>query len=214
MIDLFKPEQLEHQYFGTINGKSGPLKTRDGNAAGLLDIIEIVNDTARERVASSGKELPRETIEMIAMAALKFNDLVHDVKSDYIFDANQVVQFEGRTGPYILYTAVRLNAILKKALSNPCKITELDADERNLLLIILDFERSILSAFARRETDILANYAYDLCQLANTFYHNCPILRDDVDPEIRNRRLKIAARAYQTLSTAIDLMGLKIPPEM
>ena len=84
-IELFKPEQLEHQYFGTINGKNGPLKTRDGNAAGLLDIIEIVNDAARERVAVSGKDLPKETIEMIAMAALKFNDLMHDVKSDYIF---------------------------------------------------------------------------------------------------------------------------------
>jgi arginyl-tRNA synthetase len=213
-VGLFKSEQLEHQYFGTINGKNGPLKTRDGNAAGLLDIIEIVNDAARKRVAESGKELPDKTIEMIAMAALKFNDLVHDVKSDYIFDADQVVQFEGHTGPYILYTAVRLNAILKKAEFKPGKITELNIDERNLLLMILDFERSVQSAFDRRETDILANYAYDLCQLANTFYHNCPILRDDIDLETRNRRLQIASIAYKTLSTAIDLMGLKVPSEM
>lgn len=214
MIDLFKPEQLEHQYFGTINGKNGPLKTRDGNAAGLLDIIEIVNDAARKRVTESGKELPKETIDMIAIAALKFNDLMHDVKSDYVFDAEQVVQFEGRTGPYILYTAVRLNAILKKAQLKPCKVTKMDTDERNLLLMILDFERCILSAFYRRETDILANYAYDLCQLINTFYHTCPILRDDVDTKDRERRLQIADKAYKTLSTAIDLMGLKIPAEM
>lgn len=216
MIDLFKPEQLEHQYFGTINGKNGPLKTRDGNAAGLLDIIEIVNDAARERVASSEKDLPNETIEMIAMAALKFNDLVHDVKSDYIFDADQVVQFEGRTGPYILYTAVRLNSVLKKAQPKQelCKIKELNTDERNLLLGILDFERSVLSAFDRRATDILANYTYDLCQLVNTFYHNCPILRDDIDLETRERRLQIATKAFETLSNSIDLMGLKIPSEM
>lgn len=215
MINLFSPEQLEHQYFGTINGKNGPLKTRDGNAAGLLDIIEIVNDAARKRVTESGKELPNETIDMIAMAALKFNDLMHDVKSDYIFDAEQVVQFEGRTGPYILYTAVRLNAILKKAQLKPCDvITKLDTDERNLLLMVLDLDRCILSAFYRRETDILANYAYDLCQLINTFYHNCPILRDDIDTETRQRRLEIADKAYKTLSTAIDLMGLKIPAEM
>lgn len=215
MINLFGPEQLEHQYFGTINGKNGPLKTRDGNAAGLLDIIEIVNDAARKRVTESGKELPNETIDMIAIAALKFNDLMHDVKSDYVFDAEQVVQFEGRTGPYILYTAVRLNAILKKAQLKPCDtITKLDTDERNLLLMVLDLERCILSAFYRRETDILANYAYDLCQLINTFYHNCPILRDDIDTETRQRRLEIADKAYKTLSTAIDLMGLKIPAEM
>lgn len=219
MIDLFKPEQLEHQYFGTINGKNGPLKTRDGNAAGLLDIIEIVNDAARERVTESGKDLPNETIEMIAMAALKFNDLIHDVKSDYIFDADTVVQFEGRTGPYILYTAVRLNSILQKSKGQITKRKDTDniilnTDERNLLLGVLDFERCIQSAFDKRATDILANYAYDLCQLINTFYHNCPILRDDIDKETRNRRLQIIETAYQTLSTAIDLMGLSVPPEM
>lgn len=217
-IELFKPEQLEHQYFGTINGKNGPLKTRDGNAAGLLDIIEIVNDAARERVAVSGKDLPKETIEMIAMAALKFNDLMHDVKSDYIFDADGVVQFEGRTGPYILYTAVRLNSILQKGkehiANNKTEICNLDEAERNLLLGILDFDRSVQAAFDKRATDIIANYAYDLCQLSNTFYHNCPILREDVNPALRARRLQIAAKAYQTLSTAIDLMGLSVPPEM
>jgi arginyl-tRNA synthetase len=218
MLGLFSMDSFEHLYFGTINGPGGtPFKTRDGNAAGLLDIIKLVNDAARARVAESGKKLDAETTDMIALAALKFNDLLHDVRSDYIFDPDAVTSFEGRTGPYILYTAVRLNSVLTKAgrvdaaiPSNP----DLSAEERNLLIGILDFERTIHSVFDNRATDILANYAYDLCQLANTFYHNCPILRDDVDADTQSKRLQIVRLAFGTLSTAINLMGLKIPTEM
>ena len=90
----------------------------------------------------------------------------------------------------------------------------LHTDERDLLLGILDFERTVQSAFDKRAPDILANYTYDLCQLANTFYHNCPILREDVDAQTREHRLQIVAKARDTLSTAIDLMGLKVPEEM
>ena len=94
------------------------------------------------------------------------------------------------------------------------KIGELNTDERNLLIEILDFERTINSAFDNRATDMIANYAYDLCQLINTFYHNCPILRDDVAPETKAQRLHIVKIARDTLAKTIDLMGLKIPNEM
>ncbi|MCL2331218.1 MAG: arginine--tRNA ligase [Proteobacteria bacterium] len=234
MLDLFSPEKLEHMTHGTVNGPDGkPFKTRDGNVAGLLDIIQMVNDAAAARVKESGKNLPPETIEMIALAALKFNDLMHDVKSDYIFDPDAVTQFEGRTGPYILYTAVRLNSVLKKADERasppsgggvPAKggrggassdlTVSLHPEERALLLSLLDFERIVNMAFERRATDLLANYTYDLCQSVNTFYHNCPILRDDVPADVRAHRLNMVRQSVMTLSTAIDLMGLKIPDEM
>lgn len=218
MLDLFPVENLEHLYFGTINAPGGqPFKTRDGNAAGLLDIIEMVQDAVRRRCADSGKNLDNQTIESIALAALKFTDLMHDVKSDYIFDPAAVTSFEGRTGPYILYTAVRLNSVLKRAGMTDINATlssELSTDERNLIIEILDFERTVRSAFDNRATDQLANYAYDLCQLINTFYHNCPILRDDIAPETRNMRLYIARTAHETLERTISLMGLRIPTEM
>ncbi|MDE5615268.1 MAG: arginine--tRNA ligase [Alphaproteobacteria bacterium] len=218
MLDLFPVENLEHLYFGTINGPGGqPFKTRDGNAAGLLDIIEMVRDAVRRRCEDAGKTLDEDTIDAIALAALKFTDLMHDVKSDYIFDPAAVTSFEGRTGPYILYTAVRLNSVLKRA-NAPQSTTqmpaELCADERNLIMSILDFERSVRGAFENRATDQLANYAYDLCQLINTFYHNCPILRDDVPADIRNARLYIARAAQDALGQAIALMGLRTPAEM
>ncbi|MBD5400691.1 arginine--tRNA ligase [bacterium] len=218
MLDLFPTENLEHLYFGTINGPGGqPFKTRDGNAAGLLDIIEMVEDAVRTRTADAGKELDDDTVKSIALAALKFTDLMHDVKSDYIFDPAAVTSFEGRTGPYILYTAVRLGNVLRRAgdiaPTTPMPAT-LGTDERNLMIEILDFERTIHNTFETRSPDILANYTYDLCQLINTFYHNCPILRDDVPADVRAGRLYIAHAAYAALARAIDLMGLRIPKEM
>jgi len=214
---------LFHIGFGTITGPNGkPFKTRDGAVPSLNDMVDMVEGAVRARVVESGKNLPDETVEMIALAALKFNDLMHDVKSDYIFDADAVTQFEGRTGPYILYTAVRLKSVDRKAKSEGNKTpalcdlqpATLSNDERNLLLTLLDFDRAINAAFDKRATDILANYTYDLCQDINTFYHNCPILRDDVDAATRAHRLGIVRAALDTLSHAIDLMGLKIPEEM
>ena len=210
---------LQHIGFGTITGADGkPFKTRDGSVPSLDDMVDMVAESVRKRAAESGKELPNETIEMIALAALKFNDLMHDVKSDYMFDPDAVTQFEGRTGPYILYTAVRLNSVVKKAecmgvvaMENNCA---LDAEERNLLLRLMDFGRVLENAFARRATDLLANYTYDLAQDINTFYHHCPILRDDVPDTVKQGRLHIVNIARQTLLNAIDLMGLRVPDAM
>lgn len=214
--EIFDYNNLEHIGYGTINGRDGkPFKTRDGNAAGLDDIIDAVNIAVRERVSESGKTLDEDTIRAIALAAVKFNDLMHDVRSDYIFDPASVTSFEGRTGPYILYTAVRLNSVLKRATFDAnSAYMPVNADERNLLIGILDFERTVHSAFENRATDMIANYAYDLCQLINTFYHNCPILREDIPSDIRAGRLHIAQIARDTLSKTIDLMGLTIPNEM
>lgn len=216
LSDIFNYENLEHIGYGTINGRDGkPFKTRDGNAAGLDDIIDAVNDAVNTRVSESGKQLSNDTIKSIALAAVKFNDLMHDVRSDYVFDPSAVTSFEGRTGPYILYTAVRLNSVMKRATFDAnTSYIPMTLDERNLMIGILDFERTIHSAFENRATDMVANYAYDLCQLINTFYHNCPILRDDIPEPIRAGRLHIVQTAYKTLAQTIELMGLNIPNEM
>ncbi len=216
MSGIVDYNRFEHIGYGTINGADGrPFKTRDGNAAGLDDILDIATDAVRKRVADAGKELDDETVKQIALAAVKFNDLLHDVRSDYVFDPASITSFEGRTGPYILYTAVRLNSVLSRAGDiTPKMPSEINVDERNLLIEILDFERTVQTAFDNRATDLVANYAYDLCQLINTFYHNCPILRDDVTADTRAGRLWIVRRARDTLAAAIDLMGLQIPRAM
>lgn len=215
MADLTNAN-LSHTGFGAITGPDGkPFKTRDGGVAELVDILDAARDAVATRVADAGKTLTPDTIDAIALAAVKFNDLIHDVRADYVFDPAQITSFEGRTGPYILYTAVRLNSVLRRA-GDVADVAhhEMGADERNLMIAILDFERTVQTAFENRAPDMIANYAYDLCQLVNTFYHNCPILRDDVDDATRAGRLHIARVARDTLATAIDLMGLKIPNEM
>lgn len=210
---------LQHIGFGTITGADGkPFKTRDGDVPSLHQMVDMVADSVRARAEESGKKLSDETVEMIALAALKFNDLMHDVKSDYVFDVDSVTQFEGRTGPYILYTAVRLNAVTNKAsdlgvIASAAR-AELEPAERNLLLRLMDFERVLENAFARRATDLLANYTYDLAQDINTFYHHCPILREDVPSDVRATRLYIVNMARETLLRAIDLMGLRVPETM
>lgn len=209
--------KLIHVGFGTITGKDGkPFKTRDGGTVSLSDILDMSETAVRERVAESQKQLDDKTIKQIALAAVKFNDLIHDVKSDYIFDVKSITSFEGRTGPYVLYTAVRMQSVLQRANINISKPESyiLSNDERNLLIQIMDFEHMILSAFENRAPDMLANYTYDLCQLINNFYHNCPILRDDIDAKTKAGRLYISKIAFDTLATAIDLMGLQIPNEM
>ena len=216
MSGIYPYDKFEHIGYGTINGADGkPFKTRDGNAAGLDDILDIANDAVRARIAEFDKKLDDDTIQTIALAAVKFNDLLHDVKSDYVFDPKQITSFEGRTGPYILYTAVRLNSVLRRAgnFDTPQTAT-LGADERNLVMELLDFDRTVQSAFDSRATDLVANYAYDVCQLVNTFYHNCPILREDVDAKTRNMRLALVKIAVDVLGKTLDLMGLKIPAEM
>lgn len=218
MMGLFPSENLEHLYFGTINGPGGKaFKTRDGNVAGLLDIIEMVNDAVQDHVSESGKELDSKTIKQISLAALKFNDLMHDLKSDYIFDPKIITSFEGKTGPYILYTAVRLNSVLKKSENTKSEIgnvIEINTDERNLLISLMEFPRVIKNIFNNRTPDLLANYTYDLCGLVNTFYHNCPILKDDIDEQTRAKRLKTTKLATKTLNQLISMMGLEIPSKM
>ncbi len=216
LAGLFDTKNLEHIGYGTINGSDGkPFKTRDGNAADLDDIIQVAKDAVNTRVSENNKQLNTETIDNIAIAALKFNDLMHDLRSDYIFDPDAVTSFEGRTGPYVLYTAVRLNSVLNRATTKG-KIVDknINSDERNLLLAIMDFDKTIETAYENRATDLIANYAYNLCQLINSFYHECPILRDDINEQTKQTRLYIAKLARDTLVTATDLMGLQIPDKM
>lgn len=217
MSGIYPYDKFEHIGYGTINGEDGkPFKTRDGNAAGLDDILDSANDAVMARIAETGKKLDTDTIQMIALAAVKFNDLLHDVRADYIFDPAQITSFEGRTGPYVLYTAVRLNSVLRRAgeFGKSQNAVEMNPDERNLIMELLDFDRTVQSAFESRATDLVANYAYDLCQLINTFYHNCPILREDVPTDIRTMRINLVQIATRVLTRTVDLMGLKIPKEM
>jgi arginyl-tRNA synthetase len=208
-MEMFPYGTRIHMPIGMITGKDGKIfKTRNGGNVTLIDMIDMVDEAVRERVKSTNKNLDEETMHMIALSALKFNDFMHDLRSMYAFDPEEITAFEGRTGPYILYTAVRLNSALAKSDAAAGKITAIENDyERDLLLKILDFPRMIVTAFEKRAMDILANYTYDLAGLANVFYHHCSIKGDA-------NRTAIARLTFKTLTTCIELMGLTVPQEM
>ncbi len=220
-IGLISTDKLKHCAFGSINGANGkPFATRDGNVPSLQGIIQMVDEAVQTRVDEAGKNLDKDTIHKIAVSALKFNDLIHEVKSNYIFDLDSLTSFEGRTGPYILYTSVRLNSILKRATNQPYQQNSDSWDgkisiyERDLMLTILNFQKTIYRAFDNIAPDVLANYIYDVATKINLFYHNSPVLRDDIPNNLFAFRLDLIQKSKIILDTAIGLLGIGIPDEM
>ncbi|MFN7038726.1 MAG: arginine--tRNA ligase [Alphaproteobacteria bacterium] len=215
--------KLEHLGFGTINGLDNkPFKTRDGSAMRLSELINMVIDKARERITQEniGTELSndeKETIiHSVAIATIKFADLSTELTADYIFDVDKFTSFQGRTGPYILYSAVRVKSILAKAKDRglvPDKIILKDEFEVELALKIIQFPNIIKSTYDNRAPHILCDYVYTLAQTFSTFYQNCPILKEE-NKELAASRLGLATITLRYFEQILYLLGIKIPNRM
>lgn len=215
---------LEHAGFGTMNGKDGkPFKTRAGGVMRLKDLMQLVTDKAFERmaeikVAQDYAEAERRTIaEMVGMAALKYADLMNDRMRDYVFDLDRFSSFEGRTGPYILYTIVRTKSILRKADAQRLAagtILPASSDfERDVLLHLTTLPDAIALAFATRAPNVLAEHAYTLAAAFNRFYHEHHILRE-LDAERQASWLRVADVSARALELAFNLLGICVPERM
>ena len=164
---------LEHIGFGTINGKDGkPFKTRSGETLKLAGLIEDVKETFLN-LKESNKDMSSEDIDKIVNAIIKFADLQNNLEKNYIFDIEKFASVVGKTGPYILYTYLRINKILE---DTPVKASLSDSIyneyDRNLRLKLLELQNSIDLAVAERRPHYIADYVYNLCVLANNFYQN------------------------------------------
>ncbi|MDR0319402.1 MAG: arginine--tRNA ligase [Rickettsiales bacterium] len=206
--------KLTHLGYGTVNGSDGkPFKTRDGGTPSIRGIVEMTVQAVQKRVQESGKDISAGDMRKIAVSALKFNDLAHGMMDNYVFEPAVLTSFEGRTGAGVLYTAVRLLAIQAKAGEDFSKCEFGDkidgAGERALIMMLNDFDRTVSKAAETYQTELLANYAYDLAQAVNNYYHNYPILKSD-DPH----RKAVVAISLRVLTVAIDLLGMQIPSEM
>src|SRR5665811_448582 len=180
---------LEHVAFGTMNGTDGkPFKTRAGGILKLKDLIGLVTDAAiarlaEARIAETYSSEERAVIaKAVGIAALKFGDLSNHRTSNYIFDLDRFSSFEGRTGPYLLYGAVRIRSILRNAAERgffPGPILEPATDvERNLMLFVARLPDSLARAAELRAPNHIAEFAYDLAVRFNRFYEHCHILRE------------------------------------
>jgi arginyl-tRNA synthetase len=215
---------LEHINFGTMNGKDGkPFRTRTGGVMKLKDLIELVTAKALERmneinISRDYSEAERADIaQKVGIAALKFADLSNHYSKDYIFDLDRFSSFEGRTGPYLLYTAVRIKSILRTAaeqgLGSGPLLPPGDAIERELLLKLVELPERVSFAFEQRAPNHLCEYVYTLATAYNRFYHEHHIIQEE-DPARQAAWLGLSQVTLRTLTLALDLLGIEAPERM
>ncbi len=212
-MDLF------HLGFGTMNGKDGqPYKTRSGGVMRLESLINEVNEAVFEKMKDNpeiSEEEARNTSKIIALAALKYGDLSNQATKDYIFDISRFIEFEGNTGPYILYTIVRIKSILNKANEKPNgKILFTgEPSEKALMLELAKFNDVIENVYNELAPHKLCAYIYDLANAFNGFYHGVKILSEP-DEIKKQSYLSLLDLTKKVLEQSIDLLGFEAPERM
>ncbi len=209
--------QLEHMGFGTMNGADGrPFKTRDGGTVKLIDLLDEAEERAYSLVKSKNPDLAEDELRSIARAvgngAVKYADLSKHRTSDYSFNFELMLSFEGNTAPYLLYAYTRVASIFRKLGQGIESIggqISLQAEQEQALGGKLSQFGELLNSVADKGTPhLLCNYLYDLAGLFSSFYENCPILSSE-DGAVRNSRLRLAALTGRTLKQGLELLGLQ-----
>mgnify|MGYP005758756309 FL=1 len=222
---LVEPEtSLRHIGFGTVNGSDGkPFKTRQGGVPRLENLIEEIDDEMYHKIRESRRELSdeeaRKTADIVGLAALKYGDLSNQAAKDYVFDVDRFTSFEGDTGPYILYTIVRIKSILEKYVQQGGSLEGLsilpaqNPDEKALMLEISGFQSMIAGAEKELAPNRVCAYIYDLSNAFNRFYHETKIIAE----ENETRKAGLIALLMLTkgvLEDCIDLLGFGAPDRM
>ena len=201
--------------FGTMNGKDGkPFKTREGGVMRLADLINLIKEAGKEKLKGN-KNIAEEDVEEISskvgLAALKYGDLSNQASKDYIFDIDRFASFEGNTGPYILYTIVRIKSILNKA-----NATEIDSavlvpqsdSERNLMLQLIKFNEVIELSFRDRAPHKICEYIYELSNNFNRFYNDTRIVSEKNEAK-KGSWLSLINLVKNVLEQCLDLLGME-----
>ena len=222
---IMRPEtQLVHIGFGTMNGKDGkPFKTRSGGLMRLEYLLSEIIDTVKARIRENNiieEESVDAIASLIAVAALKYGDLSNLATKDYAFDMDRFSAFEGNTGPYILYTIVRIKSILGKyaeQAGSTDKVLQIlppeKKVEKDLMLLLTRFADNCFLAYRDMQPNVLCGYVYELSGAVNRFYHETRIL-SETDPEKKQGYIALITLAMRVLETCIDLLGFEAPEKM
>ena len=215
--------ELKFLGFGTMNGKDGkPFKTREGGVMRLEHLLTQINEEMYRKIMENHEADPeeaRETAKLVALSAIKYGDLSNQASKDYIFDVDKFTSFEGDTGPYILYTIVRIKSILAKYQAaggslEGAKIGLAASDsEKNLMLELTRFSDAIYQAYEEIAPHKICSYIYDLANDFNRFYHETKILSEG-NEEQKASWIALLELTRRVLETSIDLLGFSAPERM
>ncbi|MDH2998169.1 arginine--tRNA ligase [Pasteurellaceae bacterium LFhippo2] len=212
---------LEHHNFGMMLGKDGkPFKTRTGGTVKLADLLDEAVERAEKLIAEKNPNLTDEerkaVVEAVAIGAVKYSDLSKNRTTDYVFDWDNMLTFEGNTAPYMQYAYTRISSIFSRAgidqatLSGEIALTE--DKERALALKLLQFEEAVTTVAKDGTPHVLCQYLYELAGIFSSFYEACPIL--NAEEAVKQSRLKLASLAAKTLKQGLDLLGIKTVEKM
>ena len=221
---LVKPEtDLEFLGFGTMNGKDGkPFKTREGGVMRLEYLISDINEKMYQKIAENpeiSEEEARETARKIGLSAIKYGDLSNQASKDYVFDIDRFTSFEGNTGPYILYTIVRIKSILNKYQAQGGDLTKgripaaENDSQKTLELTLARFNGALENAFDELAPHKVCAYIYELANAFNKFYHETKILGEE-NEEKRADLVAVLQLTKRVLETCIDVLGFEAPERM
>ena len=218
-----KTMSLEHHAFGMMLGKDGrPFKTRSGGVVKLSDLLDESKERAAALIEEKSTDLTEDqkqaVIEAVSIGAVKYADLSKNRTTDYIFEWDNMLSFEGNTAPYLQYAYTRVASVFRKAEVNMAsfegQIAISEAAERTLAIKLMQFSE-IVDAVAKEGTPhVLCTYLYELSGNFMTFYEACPINKDGVAEEVRASRLALSKHVANTLKTGLDLLGIKVVDRM
>ena len=208
---------LEHIGFGTMNGQDGkPFKTRDGGVMSLKNLIELVNKETYKRIVNESitEEEKKKISEIVGMAALKYADLLPYRGTDYIFEIEKFADLEGKTGPYLLYSTIRMKSLLSKANYTKETITKLNSDtEKDIALTLLELPNVLDRSLNTKSLNEIAEYLYKLTSIYNKFYAENHIITES-DEELKESRLALTSIVYRVNMLLLDILGIEVPEKM
>ena len=221
---IVKPEtQMVFLGFGTMNGKDGkPFKTREGGVMRLEKLIADIDEEMYRKIVENRSvkdKDAKDTAKIVGLSAIKYGDLSNQATKDYIFDVDRFTSFEGNTGPYILYTIVRIKSILNRYvqeggdLSTGKILPAVNASEKNLMLQLSGFAAMVENAFEEKAPHKICAYIYEVSNAFNSFYHETKILSEE-DQAQKESFLQLLQLTRRVLETSIDLLGFSAPDRM
>lgn len=218
MIGIIKKEKCYHLNYGMVSLPEGKLSSRKGRVILADDLMnevhELVNKEVQKRNPDLDKKEKEEISEEISLGAIKYAMLRIDTFKDIVFDPNEIINFEGNTGPYLQYAHVRANKILQKSESfNETFNSKNIKNEKELIKKLLDFPNVVLKAAKEYKPNLVANYSYELSESFNKFYHSCPVLQAE-DEQTKNFRLTLVKAFKITLKNSLNLLGIDTPEVM